>query len=63
MAHIGRNMRHLLDFMDRYPDGHRFSFAYRDRATVTAVKACERQGLVKVDWATNQIVLPRLQHA
>ena len=53
---IGRNMQHLLDFMAHYPDGRRFSFAYRDRATVNAVKALERRNMVRVDWVTNQIV-------
>ena len=52
---IGRNMRHLLTFMDNHGEG-RFSFAYRDKATRLAVKRCELAGLVEVDWITNQIV-------
>lgn len=58
---IGRNMRHLLDFMDKYPDGRRFSFAYRDRATASAIKTLERHGMIRVDWVTNQVILPRVK--
>lgn len=57
---IGRNMQHLLDFMARINaqgGSGAFSFAYRDRATVNAVKALERRGMVKVDWVTKQIIL------
>lgn len=62
MTNIGRNMQHLLDFMGRLeplPNGrpHRFSFAYRDRATVNAIKSLERRGMVQVDWVTKQIVI------
>jgi len=58
--HPGRNQAHLLDFMDRAirnGSGGRFSFAYRDRATVSAVRSLERRNMIKVDWITHQISL------
>lgn len=61
---LGRNQKHLLNFMDRAISngaGGRFSFAYRDRATTSAVKSLERRGLIRVDWVTHQISLDDYQ--
>jgi hypothetical protein len=42
---VGKNMRHALDFVRRYPGWHDFK---NDRATVNAIQRLVIRGLVTV---------------